>query len=138
MSAASRREVSSACRRRSSPFQNAQKGSWLGSPGSAGGAGASRAAPVSYCGTSGMSQSAHTVKPGRYSAWHCGQIILRSVAFHGEGHSVSAAEAEGGYPSLEVAALQFIKQGHQDARAARADGMTKGDCAAVYVDLFGI
>src|SRR5258708_38702870 len=97
MSAASRREVSSACRRRSSPFQNAQKGSSLGSPGSAGGAGASRAAPVSYCGTKGTSQSAQTVKPWRYSARHCGQIIVCSAAFDGQGYSVAAAEAEGGY-----------------------------------------
>src|ERR1700756_3147115 len=115
MPAASRIEVNSACKRRSSPFQNAQKGSSLGSPGSAGGAGASKAIPVSYCGTSGMSQSAHTVKPWRYSARHCGQIIVSSAAFDGQGHGVAAAEAESGDAALEIAALQFVEQRHQDA-----------------------
>src|ERR1700756_3937971 len=138
MPAASRIEVNSAWRRRSSPFQNAQKGSSLGSPGSAEGAGASRAALGSYCGTRGTSQSAQTVKPGRYSARHCGQIIVCSAAFDGQSHSVAAAEAEGRDAALEVAALQFIKQCDQDARAARTDGMAEGDRAAVHIHLFGI
>src|SRR5260370_130309 len=138
MSAASRIEVNSAWRGRSCPCQNAQNGSSLGSPGSAGGSGASRSAPASYCGTRGTSQSAQTVKPGRYSARHCGQIIVRSVAFDSQSYGVAAAEAEGGDSALEVAALQFVEQRNQDARAARADGMAEGDCAAVHIHFFRI
>src|SRR6267143_1020397 len=55
-----------------------------------------------------------------------------------EGHGVASAEAEGGDAALEIAALQFVEQGDEDARAAGADGMAEGDSAAVHVYFFGI
>ena len=41
-------------------------------------------------------------------------------------------------PRLQVAALHFVEQGDENARAGCADGMADGDRAAVDVDLFGI
>ncbi len=43
--------------------------------------------------------------------------------FDGDGHCVAATEAEGRYAALEVAALQFVEQSDEDARARCADGM---------------
>src|SRR5689334_19903565 len=61
-----------------------------------------------------------------------------SETFDGEGYGVAAAEAEGGDAALEVAALQFVEQRHEDARAARADRMAERDRSAVHVDLFWV
>ncbi len=63
---------------------------------------------------------------------------MRSETLHGEGHGVAAAQAEGRDAAPEVAALQFVEQRDQNARAACADGMAEGDRAAVHIDLFGI
>src|SRR6266704_351529 len=60
------------------------------------------------------------------------------VALDGEGDGVATAEAEGCDAALQVAALQFVEQGDEDARPTRADGMAEGDGAAVHVDLFRI
>ena len=57
------------------------------------------------------------------------------IAFDGEGYGVAAAEAEGGYAFLCVAALHLVDERDEDARAAGADGVADGDCAAVDVDL---
>ena len=48
-----------------------------------------------------------------------GLISLKTLApLDGEGHGVASAEAEGGDAALEIAALQFVEQGDEDARAA--------------------
>ena len=59
-------------------------------------------------------------------------------AFDGEGDCVAAAETQGGDATLQVAALQFVKQRDEDARAGCADGMAERDGAAVYVHFFRI
>src|SRR6266404_5728004 len=64
--------------------------------------------------------------------------ILRLETLDGEGHGVSAAEAEGGDAALQIAALQFVEESDEDARATRADGMAESDGAAIYVHFFGI
>src|SRR5438105_3972369 len=61
-----------------------------------------------------------------------------SETLDGEGDGVSAAEAEGSDAALEVAALQFVEQRDEDARAACADGMAERDRAAIHVNFFGI
>ena len=63
---------------------------------------------------------------------------MRSEALDGEGYGVAAAEAESGDAALEVAALQFVEQGDENARAAGADGVADGDSTAVHVDFIGI
>src|SRR6202158_725586 len=80
----------------------------------------------------------HVQSPWRNSTLYPDHFSLGLVALHPEGYGVAAAEAEGGDAALEVAALQFVQQSHQDARAAGADGMAEGDRAAVHVYLFGI
>ncbi len=60
------------------------------------------------------------------------------VAFHGERHSIAAAEAKGRDAALQVAALQFVKQRHQDAGATGANRMAERHCATVHVYLFRI
>src|SRR5713101_1240246 len=60
------------------------------------------------------------------------------IPFNGEGDGVAAAEAQCGDAALQVAALQFIEQRDQDARAAGADGMAERHRAAVDVHLFRI
>src|SRR5438552_1371182 len=58
--------------------------------------------------------------------------------FDCEGDGVSATKTECGDAALQVAALQFMDQRNEDARAGRADGMTERDSAAVDVYFFGI
>src|SRR5207302_3961670 len=58
--------------------------------------------------------------------------------FDGEGDGVASAKAKWSDAAFEVAAFQFIEQGNEDARAARANGMTERDRAAVDVYFFGI
>ena len=59
-------------------------------------------------------------------------------AFDGERDGVAAAKAKRGDAALQVAALQFVKQRDEDARAGSADGMAERDCAAIDVYFFGI
>src|SRR5215472_11144901 len=66
------------------------------------------------------------------------RTAIFSVALDGQGDGIAAAEAESGDAALEVAALEFIEQRKEDARAGSADGMAEGDRAAVDVDLIGI
>src|SRR5438094_3717377 len=65
-------------------------------------------------------------------------LVSLSEALDGKGYSVAAAEAEGGDAALEVAALQFVEQRDEDARAARADRMAERDGAAIHINFFGI
>src|SRR6202020_1982830 len=51
----------------------------------------------------------------------------------GERHGVAAAEAQRRYSALQVAALQFVEQRYQYARARRANGMAQRDGAAIYI-----
>src|SRR5438445_11284283 len=68
--------------RRSVPFQNEQNGSLFGSPGvAAGSSSAVLALARSVDPTNGTPQSPQTVKPRRYSALHCGQIIATAVYY---------------------------------------------------------
>src|SRR5215471_13481742 len=84
MPACSSTSQSSACTLASWPFQKEQKGSSLGSPGSAGLCPAS-ANWGGSC-TRSTSQSEQRVKPGRYSALHCGQnMSFRSLQQKGPG-----------------------------------------------------
>ena len=57
---------------------------------------------------------------------------------YGDGYSVAATEAEGCYAALQIAALQFIEQRDQDARARCTDGMAQRDRAAIYIYFFGV
>src|SRR6266850_2970160 len=61
-----------------------------------------------------------------------------SITLDREGHGVSAAQAKRGDAALQIAALQFVEQGHEDSRSAGADGVAERDGAAVYVNFFGI
>ena len=61
-----------------------------------------------------------------------------SIALDGEGNGVAAAEAEGGDAALQVAALHFVEQRDQNARAGAPIGMTDGYRASVDVHFFGI
>src|SRR6267143_3752464 len=60
------------------------------------------------------------------------------IPFQCKSNGISATEAEGGDAALEIAALQFIQERDEDARAAGADGMAEGHRAAIDVDFFGI
>src|SRR5260370_24205030 len=60
------------------------------------------------------------------------------ITFDGEGDGVASTKAEGGDAALQVAALQFIEQCDEDARAAGADGMAERQRAAVDGHLFCI
>src|SRR5258707_3984149 len=65
--------------------------------------------------------------------------LLENLAtLDGESDGVAAAEAESGDAAFQVAALEFVEQRDEDARAAGADGMAESDCAAVDVYFFGI
>src|SRR6266853_6558864 len=89
--------------------------------------------------TPGSSKTANgNASPARAHLFSRSYFFENLVPFDGEGHGVASAEAEGGDAALEVAALQFIEQRDEDARAARADGMAERDGAAVYVHFFGI
>src|SRR4029077_4737158 len=79
----------------SSPFQNEQYGSSLGSPGSAAPYGDDAAASSVCSHTTSTPQSAQPVNPGRYSALHSGQIM----AFRSLHRSTIAAEYHGCYPA---------------------------------------
>src|SRR5712692_380234 len=61
-----------------------------------------------------------------------------SITLDGEGHGVSAAEAERGDAALQIAALQFVEQCDKDSCAACADRMAESDGAAIDVNFFGI
>src|SRR5260370_9270435 len=60
------------------------------------------------------------------------------IPFQCKSNGISATEAEGGDAALEIAALQFIQDRDEDARAAGAAGMPEGHCAAIDIDFFGI
>ena len=56
-----------------------------------------------------------------------------AVALKAHGNAHAAADAQRGKTFLGVAALHFKKQGVEDTRARRADGVTDGDGAAIHV-----
>src|SRR2546425_11844396 len=83
--------------------------------------------------------------PGLQKSQKAGRSMLRPYkemtllpAFHCQGYSVAAAEAESGNPALEIAASELVEQSDENARAGSADGMADGDGAAIHVDFFGI
>src|SRR5271167_4580036 len=62
-------------------------------------------------------------------------LLTGSIAFDGERHRVSAAQAQRRDPPLGITARHFVKQRHQDAGAGGTDGMSEGNGAAVDVGL---
>src|ERR1700676_4375178 len=60
------------------------------------------------------------------------------IPFHGKRHGIAAAKAKSGDAALQVAALQFVKQRHEYARATGTDGMAERHRPPVRVLLFRI
>src|SRR5271169_6260811 len=60
------------------------------------------------------------------------------LPFDGDGYCIAAAEAEGCDAALQIAALQFVEQGDEDARAGCTNRVSEGDRAAIYVYFFGV
>src|SRR5205807_8446060 len=60
------------------------------------------------------------------------------VALNRERDSVAAAEAERRDAALKIAALQFVKQGNEDACTTRANRVANRHCAAVHIHFFRI
>src|SRR5579884_3421072 len=54
--------------------------------------------------------------------------------FYGHGYGAASAEAEGCEAATTSTATEFVDEGGEDAGAAGADGMAKGDGAAVDID----
>src|SRR6266436_642015 len=89
--------------------------------------------------TPGSSKTANgNASPARAHLFSRSYFFENLVPFDGEGHGVASAEAEGGDAALQVAALQFVEQRDEDARAARADGMAERYRAAIHIHFFGI
>ena len=65
-----------------------------------------------------------------------GSPVLDALDAHRDAHA--AADAKRGEALLGVAALHFVEQGGQDARARGSDGVADGDGAAVHVHLLKI
>src|SRR5580700_894621 len=61
-----------------------------------------------------------------------------SLPLDGERDGVAASEAQRGDSAMRVAALQFVQQRREDARAGSADRMADSHGAAVYVYFRGI
>ncbi len=61
-----------------------------------------------------------------------------SRALDSEGDGIPAAKAESSDAALQVAALQFVQQRDQNARAGSADGMPERNGASIHVNLFRI
>src|ERR1700730_7881581 len=70
--------------------------------------------PRSSSGTRSTPQTVQRPRPTAYSASHSGEYFM-SVAFDGEGHSVAAAETEGGDAAPQVAACELVEQRDKDA-----------------------
>src|ERR1043166_343988 len=69
----------------------------------------------------------------------CNSMKVRgSVPLDRQGYGISAAEAESGDASFQIAALQLVEKSDQNARAAGADRMADGDCSAIDVHFLGI
>src|ERR1043166_8726040 len=64
--------------------------------------------------------------------------VRGSVPLDRQGYGISAAEAESGDASFQIAALQLVEKSDQNARAAGADRMADGDCSAIDVHFLGI
>src|SRR5918999_3847956 len=60
-------------------------------------------------------------------------IALRDAP-QDEGVALSAASADRRAAEVHAAPAHLVRQGEDEARAARADGMAEGDRAAVHVD----
>src|SRR5438874_7834884 len=60
------------------------------------------------------------------------------LPFDGERDGVAPAQAERADSAMHVAALHFIQEGHENARARGPDGMSNGNRTAVNIDLGGI
>ena len=59
-------------------------------------------------------------------------------ALDGKRDGVASAEAERRDAAMQIAALQFVKQRDENARAASTDWMAERDRAAIHIDLRGI
>src|SRR3954447_23475032 len=60
------------------------------------------------------------------------------LPFNGHRDGVAASETQRGHSAMDVAPDHLVDQRDEHARAARADGMSEGDRAAVYVYLRGV
>ena len=60
------------------------------------------------------------------------------LSFDCQRDGIAAAEAQRRNASLRIAPSHFVKQRHENARAARADRMAQSDRAAIDVDFFRI
>src|SRR5438874_12423606 len=65
-------------------------------------------------------------------------MFVRSAAFDAHRNSHAAADAQRREAFLCIALLHFVEQGHEDARAGRADRMPESNRAAIDVDPVGI
>src|SRR5579884_59215 len=59
----------------------------------------------------------------------------RKLAFHDHRHTLAAANAKGSQAIAGITPLHLIEQGHEDAGAARTDGMPQRNRAAVHIEL---
>ena len=58
--------------------------------------------------------------------------------FDGQGYGVAAAQAQRGDAALQIAALEFVEERDQDARAGGAYRVADGYGATVHIYFFGI
>src|SRR5437764_2767118 len=65
-------------------------------------------------------------------------MFVRSAAFDAHRNSHAAADAQRREAFLCIALLHFVEQGHEDARAGRADRMPERNRAAIDVNPVGI
>src|SRR5205085_6932134 len=65
-------------------------------------------------------------------------MFVRSAAFDAHRNSHAAADAQRREAFLCIALLHFVEQGHEDARAGRADRMPERDRTAIDVDPVGV
>ena len=59
-------------------------------------------------------------------------------ALDNHGDALAAADTKRRQPQVEITPAHLMKQRDQDARAARANGMSESDCAAVDVGDFRV
>src|SRR5213596_2858812 len=86
-----------------------------------------------------------TLNPDRAATWAMPLPSYRrrsrrwfASPFNCQRDGVPSAEAQRRDPALRIAPAHFIKERHQDARAACADRMSQGNRSAVHIYFFGI